>query len=129
MDKYLSEYNRINEKLTTLQEKIRACPKGSLRRRKIKGREYCYLQYRDGKQVRSLYIKPSKVEELQIEIETRRKLEEEARKLQARLNSYAKLIGIHRKYRPVKNVDYEEYALFMSTVAHDHKKMDPADFA
>ena len=45
-----------------------------------------------------------------------------------RLNSYAKLIGIHRVYRPVKNVDYDQYALFMSTVAHDHKRLNPDDF-
>ena len=128
MEKYQLEYNRINSEFTKLQERIGNCPKGSLRRRKIKGREYCYLQYRDGKHVRSRYVSPSEVEGLQIEIETRRKLEEDARKLQARLNSYAKLIGIHRTYRPVKNVDYEQYTLFMSTVAHDHKKMDRDDF-
>ena len=128
MDKYQSEYNRIIDELTKLQEKIGSCPKGSLRRREIKGREYYYLQYRDGKHVRSRYVGPNEVEGLQIEIEERRKLEENARKLKDRLNSYAKLIGIHTSYRPVKNVDYEQYTLFMSTVAHDHKKMDPDDF-
>ncbi len=110
MKEYQSEYNKLNKELTMLQEKIGSCPKGSLRRRTIKGREYCYLQYRDGKHVRSRYISPGEVEELQIEIETRRKYEDEARKLQHRLNSYAKLIGIHRVYRPVKNVDYDQYA-------------------
>lgn len=128
MDRCKSEYNRMNKELLKLQEKIRNCPKGSIRKRTFKGREYCYLQYRDGKHIRSLYVKRSEVESLKIEIETRRKLEESARKLQSRLNSYAKLIGIHRTYRPVKNVDYEQYTLFMSTVSHDYKKMDPDDF-
>ena len=128
MDRCKSEYNRMNKELLKLQEKIRNCPKGSIRKRTFKGREYCYLQYRDGKHIRSLYVKRSEVESLKIEIETRRKLEESARKLQSRLNSYAKLIGIHRTYRPVKNVDYEQYTLFRSTVSHDYKKMDPDDF-
>ena len=128
MDNYQSEYNRINNELAMIREKIRNCPKGSLRRRKINGREYCYLQYRDGKHVRSRYVSSNEVEGLQIEIEARREWEKDAHNLEARLNSYAKLIGIHRTYRPVKNVDYEQYTLFMSTVAHDHKKMDLDDF-
>ena len=80
MDNYQAEYNRITNELTKLQEKIENCPKGSLRRREIKGREYYYLQYRDGKHVRSRYVGHNEVKGLQIEIETRRELEEKAHK-------------------------------------------------
>ena len=118
----------MNDELFHLQEKINGYPKGSLRKRRIGNRDYYYLQYREGKHVRSLYIHTDDVEGVRIEIETRKDLESEARKLQARLNSYAKLIGVHRTYRPVKNVDYEQYTLFMSTVAHDHKRMEPDEF-
>lgn len=48
--------------------------------------------------------------------------------MQKRLNRYARLIGVHRSYRPVKDIDYESYALFMSTVAHDHKSLGPDKF-
>jgi hypothetical protein len=90
----------------------------------IKNREYYYLQYREGKHVRSHYVKPDDVDQLQLKIERRKTLEDRAHALESRLSMYASLLGIHRSYRPVKNVDYENYTLFMSSVAHDHKVMD-----
>lgn len=128
MDKNNAVYNRMNDELSRLQERINSYPKGSLRKRKIGGHDYYYLQYRDGKHVRSRYIRSDEVEGIRLEIEARKDLESEAGKLQARLSSYAKLIGVHRSYRPVKNVDYEQYTLFMSTVAHDHKRMETDEF-
>ena len=122
------DYNRINNELNSLEMKISQYPKGSLRRRTIKGRDYHYLQYRDGKHVKSLYVKECDVDGLRVVIETRKKLENEAAELQKRLNRYARLIGVHRSYRPVKDIDYESYALFMSTVAHDHKSLGSDKF-
>lgn len=122
------EYNCMTEELADLQERINTCPRGSIRRRMIGKREYYYLQYREGKHVRSRYVGQDEVEKLSLEIEKRKELEDQARALQNRVNQYAKLIGIHRSYRPVKNVDYEQYTLFMSSVAHDHKSMDPDSF-
>ena len=119
-----AEYNKMNRELATLKARISTCPKGSLRKRIIKGREYYYLQYRDGKHVRSQYVQPDSVDELRVELETRKELEARVRGLEARVSAYAKLIGIHRTYRPVKDVDYEDYTLFMSSVAHDYKLLE-----
>ncbi|WP_185752322.1 hypothetical protein [Butyrivibrio sp. AE2032] len=94
----------------------------------IKGKEYHYLQYREGKHVKSRYIKSDDVSKLQLELETRKDLEKQAQEIENRLTMYAKLLGIHRSYRPVKDVDYEKYTLFMSTVAHDHKSMSQEEF-
>lgn len=123
MKDWVNEYSLIEDKLTDIQHRMNSCPRGSLRKRTIKGRSYYYLQYREGEHVRSHYIKADSVEDIRQKIENRKELEQEAQKLQARLNSYAKLLGIHRSYRPVKNVDYEGYTLFMSTVAHDYKNL------
>ena len=128
MNNCQSEYNQIADELTTLREQIDKLPKGSLRKRIIRGREYHYLQYRDGTHIKSLYIKAKDVDKLQLEIESRKELEERVRDLEHRLSTYAKLIGIHRTYRPIKNIDYEEYTLFMSKVAHDHKTMSQNGF-
>lgn len=128
MDSFQIEYTKMNDEYSDLQEKIHNLPKGNLRIRTIKGRQYYYLQFREGKHVRSRYVPHDQVKRLQIEIETRRELEKKARALQNRLGSYAKLIGIHRSYRPVKDVDYTQYTLFMSSVAHDHKQMTQDDF-
>ncbi len=128
MNNCQSEYNRISKELSSIQAQIAKCPKGSLRKRIIRGREYHYLQYRDGDHVRSLYVKTEDINKLQIELDQRKDLEAKARDMERRLSQYAKLIGIHRTYRPVKNIDYKEYTLFMSKVAHDHKTMSLNDF-
>jgi hypothetical protein len=123
MNDRTKEYNTIEHKLADLRRRIGNCPKGNIRRRMIKGREYFYLQFREGEHVRSQYISADSLKKIRREVEKRKELEQEAKKLEARLNSYAKLLGIHRNYRPVKDVDYEDYTLFMSTVAHDYKKL------
>ena len=128
MDAIINEYNSIDAELSKIHEKIEGYPKGSLRKRTIKGREYHYLQYRDGKHVKSLYVRSDRVSDVQGMLEERRELERRAADLQARVENYAKLLGIHRSYRPVKNVDYEDYTLFMSAIAHDHKTMESLEF-
>ena len=128
MSAYESEYKKIESEFLNLQEKLKGCTKGSLRRRRIKGREYYYLQYREEGRVRSDYIASDKVEGIRVEIEERKRIEEQIKQLQERLDRYAKLIGIHRSYRPVRNVNYDDYTLFMSTVAHDYKTLGRDNF-
>ena len=128
MNTLMNSYNSIDDELSKIYEKLEDYPKGCLRKRTIRGRQYNYLQYRDGKHVRSTYVHADKVSDMQIMIEERRALEQRAHDLQARAESYAKLLGIHRSYRTVKNVNYEDYTLFMSTVAHDYKIMGTDEF-
>ncbi|MBR5376177.1 MAG: hypothetical protein IK139_02750 [Lachnospiraceae bacterium] len=122
------EYNTTENELLLLGDKLREYPKGSIRTRKIKGKDYYYLQFRDGKHIRSQYVPENEVNHLMSLIEERKKLEKRIAEMTARVNSYAKLIGIHRTYRPVKNVDYNDYTLFMSSVAHDYKSMSREAF-
>ena len=63
-----------------------------------------------------------------LEISKRKELEKAAKEAERRLNDYATILGIHRTYRPVRNVDYKEYTLFMSAVAHDYKTLDRERF-
>lgn len=125
---YQTKYNNMAKELADLKDSIKSYPRGSLRRRVIKERLYYYLQYREGNHVRSRYVKPDEVDKLLSDIEIRKELEKKEQLLEKRLLRYSELIGIHRSYRPVRNVDYEGYTLFMSTVAHDHKTMSPDDF-
>ena len=128
MNIYENEYKKLETELLDLQRKLKDCTKGSLRRRMIKGREYYYLQYREDGHVRSDYIALDKVESIRLEIAERKRIEVQIKQLQERLIRYAKLIGIHRSYRPVRNVDYDDYTLFMSTIAHDYKTLGRENF-
>lgn len=128
MSEYFEEYIKIEKLLKQLKSSISKYPKGAIRKRNIKGKEYFYLQYREGKQVKSDYIQADKVSDISKRIEERKRTEEKIRLLQTKAENYAKTLGIHRSYRPVKNVDYQDYTLFMSSVAHDYKILKPEAF-
>ncbi len=128
MADYQVEYDKLTKEISELKARIQACPKGSLRKRMIRGKEYYYLQYREGEHVKSRYVKADEVPQILAEIENRKSMENTTREMQSRLERYADLIGKHTNYRPVRNVDYAAYTLFMSTVAHDHKSMDRDSF-
>ena len=128
MNIYENKYKKTDSELLDLRRKLKDCIKGSLRRRMIKGREYYYLQYREEGHVRSDYIALDKVEGIRLEIAERKRIEAQIKQLQERLDRYAKLIGIHRSYRPVRNVNYDDYTLFMSSVAHDYKTLGIDNF-
>ena len=123
-----TEYMKAENELSGILEEIDLCPRGSIRIRDIRGRSYYYLQYRDGKHIKSQYISADELPQIRADIAHRRDLEKQAKELRSRLERYAKMLGIHRTYRPVKNIDYDDYTLFMSTVAHDYRLLDPDSF-
>lgn len=55
-----------------LEREVALLPKGSIREREISGHTYCYLQWRDGKHVRSRYVKCDELDELKRRLELRR---------------------------------------------------------
>ena len=123
MKDYRDAVAALEIKLSELQNKLGMMPKGSIRKRIIKGREYYYLQYREDNHIKSQYIKPSELSDVCRMIEERKSVEQNIRTIRSKLEIYSRILGIHRTYHPVKNVNYEEYTLFMSTVAHDYKNL------
>ena len=81
------EYARSLRVTAALEREIAGLPKGSIRKREIGGHEYYYLQWREGKKVRSLFVKREDLAELRRQLELRKsheealKEQEEARKL------------------------------------------------
>ena len=123
------EYQRLERDLASNQDKLRRFRKGNLRKRIIRGKEYHYLQFREGGRVRSVYIHAEDVDAIKREIRERKDLEKAIKEIQSKLKECAAILGLHRSYRPVRDVDYEEYTLFMSAVAHDYKTLDRYRFA
>lgn len=68
------EYARSIRLLGLMKQEIGLLPKGSIRMRNIKGREYCYLNYRVGDKIKSDYVPAAEVDELRAKIERRRAL-------------------------------------------------------
>ncbi len=128
MNTIQAKYIKQEKKLSDIREKMEHFRKGNLRKRTIGKKDYYYLQYRDNNHIRSIYIPADEVSTTVSEIHTRKELEKKAKEAERRLKEYAALLGIHRTYRPVRKVDYGEYTLFMSAVAHDYKTLDHDHF-
>ena len=60
----LEEYMRALRIERLLNSEIAELPKGSIQKKKIKGREYFYLQYRCEAAVKSVYVKAQDIPEL-----------------------------------------------------------------
>ncbi|MFH1379732.1 MAG: hypothetical protein ABII23_05590 [bacterium] len=78
----LSESNDyyINAK-KQIQKRLKILPIGSIKRRKISGKEYYYLQYRSGKKVIQKYLGRKKPEAIIDKINERKSLKKELKKV------------------------------------------------
>ncbi len=68
------EFARSLRLVSRMESELATLPKGSLRTRTLKGHEYHYLNYRDGKQVKSDYVPAGSVDEISRKIERRKSL-------------------------------------------------------
>lgn len=78
------ELERLREAEKSYRKEIGALPKGSIQRKRIKGKVYLYLAFREGKKVVSRYLGPPSqdLEKLSGEIERRRKQQQMLRDVQ-----------------------------------------------
>ncbi|KUO52362.1 MAG: hypothetical protein APF76_04825 [Desulfitibacter sp. BRH_c19] len=69
------ELERQNRMLRAYQKKAVLLPKGSVVNKNIRGKEYFYLQYRDGEKVVSKYIPNNEFPVINSKIEERKKID------------------------------------------------------
>lgn len=71
------EFERLQRMEKSYQEKIATLPKGSIQYKRINGRKYPYLFFREGNQVKSKYLKLDEkaLNGLQFQIQQRKKYE------------------------------------------------------
>lgn len=58
----VEEYSRSVRLSRSMERELATIPKGSVQRKKISGRTYHYLVYREGKKVRTRYIRAAELE-------------------------------------------------------------------
>ena len=73
-DVLLEEYERSGRLCRLMREELASLPKGSVRVRMIRGREYYYLNHREGSKVVSDYVPASRVDALRAKVARRREL-------------------------------------------------------
>ncbi|KJR97367.1 MAG: hypothetical protein VR68_13035 [Peptococcaceae bacterium BRH_c4a] len=77
------ELERLKDMEKGYLEKISGLPRGSIKKKIIKGRPYYYLMYREGPRVRTKYLKLSEqeLEELSYKLSLRQKYEKALREV------------------------------------------------
>lgn len=124
----LSEYMRLLSEQKTL-------PKGSIRKKAIKGHEYSYLQYRDGDTIRTDYISENNLTSMTLTIEKRhnneiilKDIKEEMKQIYKAGGIPPHLLNTFVAYEPIKNIDYNEYTRYISHIAHEYKRLGTSGF-
>ncbi|MEW6623785.1 MAG: hypothetical protein AB1420_11790 [Bacillota bacterium] len=69
------EFERQNRILQLYERKVEGLPKGNIAFKKINGRQYAYLQYREGRKVNSQYIPNNDLPGLAAKVKERKKYE------------------------------------------------------
>lgn len=70
----MEEYERLSRIITKVQKEINELPKGYISEKRINGKVYHYLQFREGEKVKSVYLKADKVESYRVLIAHRNEL-------------------------------------------------------
>ena len=89
----VEEYMRALRIERLVKSEIEELPKGSIQKKKIKGKEYPYLQYRCGNAIKSQYIKAQEVHELEIMIAKRKEHISTLKQLQKTKAQIEKALG------------------------------------
>ena len=89
----LEEYYRILRTEYLIQEELQKYPKGHISKKKIKGREYFYLQHREGNRIVSKYIPEAQLQDYQTKIQNRKRREEDFSELQKSKETIIRALG------------------------------------
>ncbi|WP_102337747.1 hypothetical protein [Collinsella provencensis] len=88
------EYERSVRMCHHIRKELERLPKGSVRIKKINGREYYYRTFREGNKVRSAYIPASEVDAVRAQIERRRELQSALREHQRSQKQIERALGV-----------------------------------
>ena len=87
------ELDRLNRQEIVYKRDLQELPKGYISKKRIKGREYCYLQRREGGKVLSHYISAEDLPMMEAQIVKRKRLEEAIRRVKEDRAKLRKVLG------------------------------------
>lgn len=86
------EKERLLEQKYDYENKIISLPKGVIVYKKIKGKKYPYLVFREKGKVKTVYIKENELKYFNEQIEDRKRMEEALKNIKANLKAIGKVI-------------------------------------
>lgn len=87
------EYDRLDRIIAKVEQEINELPKGYISEKKISGKSYCYLQFRENGKVKSVYIKKDEIDAYRSLIARRNELIIKLKGLKADRRKLEKVLG------------------------------------
>jgi hypothetical protein len=87
------EYERIRLTISAFEAEAMTLPKGQIAVKRIKNKDYYYLQWRDGQKIRSKYIKKDELEELRLQVNRRNHLISSIKEMRKSEKEFRKVLG------------------------------------
>lgn len=81
MGVFEEELDRLEREKAVYEEQLQLLPKGYISKKKIAGKEYCYLQHREGGKVVSQYISAEDLPKVEAQVKRRKQLEASLRRV------------------------------------------------
>lgn len=88
------ELNRLDRQQATYERDLKELPKGYISKKNIRGKEYYYLQRRDGGKIVSKYISSGDLLEVEAQVQRRKQLEASLRRVRADQKNLKKALGV-----------------------------------
>lgn len=91
---FREEYDRLERMKRAFTEDYNKLPKGYISAKKISGRTYYYLQWRDGKKIRSRYIKTDELEDLQKQLALKKRIKQSLDNIEANFRLLKRVLKV-----------------------------------
>ena len=86
------EKDRLLRMKSAMEKELDALPKGYLSKKRISGKEYYYLQHREGGRMVGSFVPAAEVELLQAQVDRRRQLQASIRECRENLRKLERVI-------------------------------------
>lgn len=87
------EYDRLNRVIFRIEQELSELPKGYISEKKINGKVYYYLQYRENGKLKSVYLKGDDIMSYRSLIEHRNELQSKLKELRLDRKKIEKVLG------------------------------------
>ena len=92
-----AERERLKERETSIQTALLKAPPGYLSKKAIRGKDYFYLQYREGKTVHSQLVKKNSLADMLEAMKRKKQLKEELRIVRAECKHIERVLAKEKR--------------------------------
>ena len=95
MEVLQEELDRLDRQQVAYKSHLRELPRGYISKKKIRGKESYYLQYREGAKIVSKWIPAANLQEVEKQVDQRKMLEASLRRVKEDQKKLRRALGLH----------------------------------